>query len=88
MNLATLMHKAGETAPELVEALVAESRGHGATRGRVPHPAPVVRQWTERLDADGAGASLLVLDYTADKARIVSRTAESFPLSARLADRS
>lgn len=66
--------------------LLTETQGRGAKRGeKLARPAPVVRQWTERLDP-GSGASLLVLDYSADKARIKGRISEAFPLSRRIAD--
>lgn len=66
--------------------LVSDSRGSGKRNERLARPAPVVRQWVERLAPGASGASLLVLDYAADKARILGRVSESFPLSNRITD--
>lgn len=66
--------------------LVSDARGTGKRGEKLARPAPVVRQWAERLEPGDSAASLLVLDYAADKARILGRVIESFPLSTKIAD--
>jgi len=65
--------------------LLSDAQGSGRRGEKLARPAPIVRQWTERLDPD-SGASLLVLDYSADKARIRGRVCEAFPFSRQIAD--
>lgn len=66
--------------------LVSDARGTGKRGEKLARPAPVVRQWVERLEPGDSAASLLVLDYAADKARILGRVTESFPLSNKIVD--
>lgn len=66
--------------------LLGESQGTGRAKELLPRPAPVVTQWIEYGDPDAA--SLLVLDvaFKPGQKKLLSRFAETFPLSQRVRD--
>lgn len=62
--------------------LLTNTAGGDGPRRRMYHAAPVVHQWLEQLQQ--SQVTLLVFCYSTDKAKILSRFAETFPLSLQL----